>query len=421
MVDGGHAEDAFAAAFEADDLDDDAHGLHDEDAADDDQDDFLFAADGEGGDAAADGEGAGVTHEHFGGVGVEPEEAEAGTGEGHRDDGEFGGVGDVGDVQVGGVAGVATDVTEAGVGEGGGEGAAGGEAVEAVGEVHGVGGADDDDGEEGNGEDAHVGDDGVFEERDMEFAEDGGVVSEVREEDAGDEGDAALPSEFEAGGDAFGILFADLEVVVVEAEEAEADGGEEDGPDEDVIPFGPEESGDDDGGEDENAAHGGGAGFFAVEFEEFVDLFSGADGLADFEGDQFADEAVAKQQGEDKGGESRAACAEGVVFEDVEDLVEQPFLGREQLAVFVEPIDHAETGWKWVRIFSMAEERLPLSRTRSPGRRSSRRWAAQEVWSVKWAMVVEAAERAASVMRAASEDPTVKRPSRPREAANSPT
>lgn len=144
VVERGHAEDAFAGELEAGDLKDDREGFCDEDAADDDEEDFLFGCDGDDAEEAADGEGAGIAHKDAGGVAVPPEEAEAGAEEGHADDGEFAGEGDVGDLEVSGGFGVAGEVSEGSVGGGNGGGATGGEAVEAVGEIDCVGGADDD-------------------------------------------------------------------------------------------------------------------------------------------------------------------------------------------------------------------------------------------------------------------------------------
>ena len=66
-----------SGVFEIGDLDDDGEGFGDEDAADEEEHEFLADDDGDVADEAAERERAGVAHEDLGGVAVEPEEAEA--------------------------------------------------------------------------------------------------------------------------------------------------------------------------------------------------------------------------------------------------------------------------------------------------------------------------------------------------------
>jgi hypothetical protein len=150
--------------------------------------------------------------------------------------------------------------------------------------------------------------------------------------------------------------------------------------------------------QDEDAAHGGGASFFAVEFKEFVDLLGAADGLADFEGDELADEAISEKHRKEESGERCAAGSEGVVLEDVQNLVEQSVLRREQLAILVEPVDHAE-------ISEMGEDFLhgrgaaAFDEHEVAWARISRRCAAQAAWSGKcWRPWYGSCALAASLM-----------------------
>jgi len=173
------------------------------------------------------------------------------------------------------------------------------------------------------------------------------VVSrhEVGEGKARDDSHTGLPHELRAGGDAFGVLLADLQVVIAEAERSEADGGEKDDPHHDVVPLGPQQRGKDDRAENENAAHGRRAGFLAVKLGELMNFISGADGLADLEGDELADELVAIHQRQHEGRDGGSTCTEGVVFEEVEDLVERgvvahPVMGEHPFAQFVKPVHH---------------------------------------------------------------------------------
>ena len=73
-------------------------GFHDEDAADEEENQFLADDDGDVADQAAERERAGVAHEDGGGVAVEPEEAEAGAHHAAGEDGHLVGRLDVGEL-----------------------------------------------------------------------------------------------------------------------------------------------------------------------------------------------------------------------------------------------------------------------------------------------------------------------------------
>src|SRR6185437_16633894 len=123
MVDGGHFEDALFAQLVAADLEDDGKRLNHEDAADKGQQQFLADDDGHGSDGSPEGERAYIAHEDFGGMGVIPEEADAGP---HHRSAENGDLADHGHslkFKVVGKDGMSADVGEDGEGSGGGEGA----------------------------------------------------------------------------------------------------------------------------------------------------------------------------------------------------------------------------------------------------------------------------------------------------------
>src|SRR5579859_5696113 len=93
MMERGHLEDALLAQLVAAYLEDDREGLEHEDTADEGEQQLLLDDDGDGADGAAESERADVAHEDFGGVGVVPEEADAGADEGAAEDGELAGEG----------------------------------------------------------------------------------------------------------------------------------------------------------------------------------------------------------------------------------------------------------------------------------------------------------------------------------------
>jgi hypothetical protein len=117
-----------------------------------------------------------------------------------------------------------------------------------------------------------------------------------------------------------------------------------------------------------------------MQLVQLVHFLGGADGLADLEGDQFADQAVAIHQREHEGRDGGPTGTEGVVLEEVEDFVQggviaDPMMSGEPFPEFVEPVHHDAE--KCVRTCSMRAERLPLSSTTSPSRSHSRRRSAQ--------------------------------------------
>ena len=77
--------------LEAEHLEDDGNRFDHEDAADDGEQQLLFAADRDDANHSADGERAGVAHENLRRMTVEPEKAEPGADERGADDRQFAG------------------------------------------------------------------------------------------------------------------------------------------------------------------------------------------------------------------------------------------------------------------------------------------------------------------------------------------
>src|SRR5579863_7800645 len=100
MMQRGHFEDALAAELEAADLEDHREAFDHVDAADEEKKNFLFEKNRDDAEASAESERADVSHEDFGGMGVEPKKAERGSGHRGAEDGEFGGAGGAGKFEV---------------------------------------------------------------------------------------------------------------------------------------------------------------------------------------------------------------------------------------------------------------------------------------------------------------------------------
>ena len=156
--------------LEAQHLQDDGDRFDHEHAADDDEQQLLFAADRDHANQPADRERAGVAHEDFRRMAVEPEKAEPGADQRRADDGQLAGERIERNLEIFGDPEIAAGVGEQRVGERDRDRAADREAVEAVGEIHGVRRAGDDDREEDEGEEAHVRDHRRLEERQVKRA-----------------------------------------------------------------------------------------------------------------------------------------------------------------------------------------------------------------------------------------------------------
>ena len=109
-----------------------------EDAAHDREEQFLFAANRDDADDAADRERAGVAHDDFRGMAIEPKKPQAGPDERGADDRQLAGVGIERDLEIFRDAKISRGVGKQRVSKRDRDRAANGEAVEAVGEIHRV-------------------------------------------------------------------------------------------------------------------------------------------------------------------------------------------------------------------------------------------------------------------------------------------
>ena len=162
MMERRHREDAFAGQLETEHLQDDRDRFDHEDAADHHEQQLLFATNRDDADHAADGQRAGVAHEDFRGMAIEPEKAESRADQRRANDRQLAGEGIKWDLEILRDAKISGGVGEQRVGERDRDRAADGETIEAVGEIDGVGRADDDEGEKDEREQAHVRTTGVL-------------------------------------------------------------------------------------------------------------------------------------------------------------------------------------------------------------------------------------------------------------------
>src|SRR5579863_7306316 len=100
MVQRRHAEDAAAGELETGDLDDDRDGFEDEEAADNDQDQFVLGDEADRAQGPADRQRSGVTHEHHRGWRVEPQKSEAGADQGGAENRQLAGAGYMMNLQI---------------------------------------------------------------------------------------------------------------------------------------------------------------------------------------------------------------------------------------------------------------------------------------------------------------------------------
>ncbi len=144
VVDRRHAEHALAGQLEGGDLDHHRQGFHHEDAAHDEQHDFLADDHGDGAQRSAQCQRADVTHEDLCRVGVEPQEAQAGTDQRAAEHDQLARARYVRDQQVFGELHVTRQVTEDAQGAADHHRRHDCQAVEAIGKVDCVAGADND-------------------------------------------------------------------------------------------------------------------------------------------------------------------------------------------------------------------------------------------------------------------------------------
>ena len=93
---------------------------------------------------------------------------------------------------------------------------------------------------------------------------------------------------------------------------------EESEPDETIIRPRPKDTGNDNRADDEHAAHRWRSLFSAVQFGKATHFFGGANRLADFERDEFADDEVSEEKREHERRDRRRDRAKGDVGENIE-------------------------------------------------------------------------------------------------------
>src|SRR5688572_31956970 len=255
MMQRRHREDAFAGQPEAEHLEDDRGCFEDEDAAHDREQQLLFATNSDDANHAADGQRAGVAHDHFRGMVVEPEKAQARSDQRGANDRQLAGVGIKWDLEILGDAKIPGGVSEQCVGERDRDGATDGEPVETVREINGVRRTGDDEGEKDDREQAHVQDDGDLEERQVKRAR-LHFDQRIGQEDRGDDArERELGYQFDPAADSGGFFLGDLQVIIHETERAEIDHAEKRQPNETIVQACPDEAREHDRTDDEDAAH----------------------------------------------------------------------------------------------------------------------------------------------------------------------
>ena len=262
MMNGRHPEDPLPPVLVRTYLENHRQRLHHKDTADDDQEDLLLGDYRQGAEASAKGERANITHEDFGGVGVVPEKADAGTDQGAADHRQFPGAGHVRNLQVRGEFDVTGNVGEQQIcGRVDGD-RPDGEAVEAVGQVDGIARPDDDQHYKGDEKDPEVWME-VFEKRKVEL---GGEARTGEENDAKNRTQQHLPEHLLPWGEPLGVFFHHLLVVINETDDPVTDDNKEGQPDIGIGEVGPEQRRNNDTGQDHHPSHSGGPLFLQVRF-----------------------------------------------------------------------------------------------------------------------------------------------------------
>src|SRR4051812_4814200 len=314
MMDRRHLEDALTGQLEGRDLHDHRDGFEHEQAADHRQHDLVLHRDRDRAKHAAERQRAGVAHEDRGRRRIEPEEAEPSAEHCATEHGELAGARDVVDLQIVGEHGVAGEVGDQAKARRGDHHRHDRKAVEAVGQVDGIAGTDDDEGTKENVEPAEL-EDEVLEERNCEPGR-GWVAAQANQRVAGDQRDRSLDHQAKAAGKPRMRLLGDLQVVVIEADEAEAERDRKHDPDVRIERIGPQHGRDDESRKDHQAAHRG----RALLADDMGLRAIGADRLAlALAQAKVIDNPGAEQEHEQCTGDHGAAGPEGDVTEHVEE------------------------------------------------------------------------------------------------------
>ncbi|MNG94176.1 hypothetical protein D3C79_531790 [compost metagenome] len=324
VVDRRHAEHALAGQLEGGNLDHHRQGFHDEHAAHDEQHDFLADDHGDSAQRGAQRQRADVPHEYLRRVGVEPQEAQAGTDQRAAEHDQLARARHVGDQQVFGELHVARQVAEDAQGTADHHRRHDRQAVEAVGEVDRVARTDNDEVGQYDEADAQRNGD-ILDERQDQRGFDAGRRGLVQE-DGCSQAEHRLPEVLPAAWQATRVLFDHLAVVVDPADGTECQGNDQHHPHVAVGQVGPQQGADGDGGQDQRPTHGRGAGLGQVRLRAVV-----THGLADLADLQGTDHPRPQPQRQGQRGQYTKNPAQGQVLEDREAFVELlQILGQQQ-------------------------------------------------------------------------------------------
>src|SRR5688572_124335 len=257
MMERRHRENAFAGQPEAQHLQDDRGGFENENAAHHREQQLLFAANSNDTNHAADGQRAGVPHDDFSGMAIEPEKTQPSPDERRANDRKLAGVRIEWDLQIFRDTKIPGRVGKQRVGERDRDGATDGKPIQPVGKIHGVGRTGNDESEENYREQTHVQDDRNLEERQVKRAR-LDFDQRISQEHGGDDArQSELRYQLDPATDPSGLLLRDLQVIVHETERSEIDHAEERQPDETIVRARPDQTREDDRADDQHAAHRG--------------------------------------------------------------------------------------------------------------------------------------------------------------------
>src|ERR1700726_2270391 len=322
MMDRRHLEDALARELEGRNLHDHRNRFQHEQSADHGQHDLVLDGDRDRTEHAAERERAGVAHEDRGRRRVEPEKSEARAEQRAAQHRELAGARDIVDLQIVGEDHVAGEIGDQAKACGCNHDRDDCEPVETVGQIDGIAGADNDESAEDHEEPAEI-QHYILEERDRKRRR-RRVAAEPDQRVAGGERDHRFQRQAEAAGKAAGGLFRHLQIIVIEADEAEAERHREHDPDIGVERVGPQQGRDHEPRQDHQPAHGGRALLGEMRLRAV-----GADRLALALPDpQMVDDPGAEQEDEQGPRYHRAAGTECDVAENIQKRAKRGEAGK---------------------------------------------------------------------------------------------
>ena len=233
-----------------------------------------------------------------------------------------------------------------------------------------------------------------------------------------DPGEHDLEKQLKAAADPVGFLLRDLEVVVDEAERPKIDHAEKGQTDKRVVGPRPEEGSEHNRTDNEHTAHRRSALFATVQLGQLAHFGGVTDRLADFQRNQLPNDVVAKEKRDGEGRDRRQDSAKGDVIENIEafELLRQAMQKKHHDAQRLSIWRLANSS----STRSVRAERLPLTRTRSPGRAFSQSRSAATSAEETTVMFVRPAACAPAAI-SAEPWPSVMRRLMPNDAAVSPT